>query len=221
MNIKRESINNSMKRKRNPATRPTKKQRLETLALVNRLQDEDEDERERRRVEDAKKAVDVAYGEGRKKIRRDYRTLRPERVLPERRLQLEQKLEFQETLKTDRMTDIDAETDARRKTLEEKRTSRSREQALDEKIEECMDIAEQEFSSASWQTIGKFRCASSRLTTTEMTKTQKNRYEEVLKELAQKGWRIQQRKANIKAVAPSQNDATAAATERSTERSTA
>lgn len=210
-----------MKRKRDPVPRPTKKQRLDTLALVNRLQDEDEDERERRRVQDAKKAVDVAYDEGRKKIRREFRTLRPERVLPERRLQLEQKLEFQETLKTDRMSDIDAETNARRKTLEEKRTSRSREQALDEKIEECMDIAEQEFSAASWQTIGKFRCASSRLAATEMTKTQKNRYEEVLKELAQKGWRIQQRKANIKAVAPSQNDATAAATERSTERTTA
>mgnify|MGYP001239698017 CR=1 FL=1 len=208
------------KRKRDPVPRPTKKQRLDTLALVNRLQDEDEDERERRRVEDAKKAVDVAYREGRKKIRREFRTLRPERVLPERRLQLEQKLEFQESLKTDRLADIDAETNARLKTLEEKRASRSREQALDEKIEECMDIAGQDFSSASWQTIGKFRCASSRLAESEMTKTQKNRYEEVLKELAEKGWRIQQRKANIKAAAPSKNDAAPTTNERSTGRTT-
>lgn len=211
-----------MKRKRSSSCRPTKKQRLETTALVNKLQYDDEDENELRRVEDAKKAVELAYQEGLKKIRKEFRTLKPERVLPERRLQLEQKIEYQNTLKTDRLADIDAESKVRVKTIQEKRAARSLEQELDEKIEECMDIAQasQDFSSVSWQMIGQFRCISSSLEKSEMTDRQRNRYELVLEELAEKGWRIQQRKANIKVSAPSQNDATPAAAERTTKRPT-
>lgn len=205
-------MNKSMKRRRDPAPRPTKKQRLETLALINRLQDEDEDEHERRRIEDAKKATELAYKEGRKKIRKEFRTLRPERVLPKRRLQLEQKLEFQNALKADRLADIDAEARVRATALAEKRAKRSREQDLDEKIEECVDISAQDFSTASWQTIGKFRCAAIRLANSDMSDAQHARYKRVLDEMAESGWRIQQRKVNIKADTPSQNDAAAATT---------
>jgi len=206
-----------MKRRAEPHARPSKKQRLDTTGLVNKLHDDDEDERERQRVDDAKQAVEVAYREGRRKIRKEFRTLRPDRVLPRRRLQLEQKLEFQETLKTDRLADINAESVARTKVLADKRARRAEMQAVDEKIEECGDIAAQEFSSASWQTIGKFRCCVARMAENDLSSTQRTRYAEVLKELRAKGWRVHQYKPDIKVEDATQNDAAATAAEQATE----
>lgn len=206
-----------MKRHADPPSRPSKKQRLDTMTLINKLQDDDEDEQERRRVEDAKQAVEMAYKEGRRKLRKEFRTLLPERVLPKRRLQLEQKLEFEETLKRDRLTDIEAESTARVETLHDKRAKRSEEQEVNEKIEECGDIASQEFSSASWQTIGKFRCCVARMAENDLTTTQRTRYAEVLQELKAKGWRVHQHKTDIKVDDAIQNDATATATEQATE----
>lgn len=203
-----------MKRKRSMASRPTKKQRLQTLALVNQLQDAEEDERERLRVLDAKKAVELAYEDGLGGIRREFRSLRPEHVLPERRLTLEQKLEFEDTLKTDRLAEIEAAATARAAARAETRAHRTSAQELDEQIEECLDMASQEFSSASWQMIGKFRCAATRLANSELSADQQSRYAAVLVEMAEKGWRVRQRKANIKVPRTQQHDAAAAPAQR-------
>lgn len=208
-----------MKRKASCAARPTKKQRVETRKLINKLQDDEEDENERRRVDDAKKAVEMAYEEGIKKIRKEFRTLRPENVLPERRLQLEQKLEYEETLKTDRMSEIDSESRARVKSITNSRLKRVKAQEVDEKIEECGDIATQEFSSASWQMIGKLKCCVARIADVDMSENQRTRYDEVLHELKQKGWRTYQNKNDIKASVDPKNDATAAPSKQATESS--
>ena len=55
---------------------------------------------------DAKKAVDLAYEEAKLKVKREFRTLNPERVLPARRLQLEQRLEYEESKRNDRLVQI-------------------------------------------------------------------------------------------------------------------
>lgn len=197
------------KRKSTPDNRPTKKQRIDTVALINQLQDEDEDCAIQQEELGATKAVDLSYKEAMHKIKKEFRTLKPERVLPMRRLQLEQRLEYEDSKRTDRLAEIKAKTDKKTSELTQKRAARQKRQELDEKIEECLDMPE--FSEASWKIIGKFRCTTSRLAEYEMSKQQKARFNNVLKELAGKGWRIKQRTKNIKADATKQNDATSSA----------
>lgn len=197
------------KRKRSSDNRPTKKQRLDTVALINQLQDEDEDCAIQQDKLGATKAVDLSYDEARHKIKREFRTLKPERVLPRRRLQLEQRLEYEDSKRTDRLAEIKAKTDEKTSELTQKRAVRQERQDLDEKIEECLDMPA--FSDAPWQIIGKFRCTARRLAECEMSEEQKDRFNDVLKELTEKGWRIKQPTQNIKAVATEQNDATSSA----------
>ena len=54
------------KRKRCSINRPTKKQRLDTVALINQLQDEDEDRVIQQEESGATKAVDLSYNEARR-----------------------------------------------------------------------------------------------------------------------------------------------------------
>ena len=49
------------KRKSTPDNRPTKKQRIDTVALINQLQDEDEDCAIQLEELGASKAVDLSY----------------------------------------------------------------------------------------------------------------------------------------------------------------
>lgn len=204
--------NTSMKRKHSVViSRPTKKQRVDSIELANRLQDEEEDERERLRVLDAQKAVELAYEDERKSIRREFRTLNPERVLPERRLALEQKLEFQDTLRADRLAEIEADTAARASACAQARENRSRTQEIDEKIEECLDIASEAFTNASWQSIGKFRCVSAFLARSDLSTDQKTQYDKVLKKMAENGWRVRKRKSDIKVSCTEKHDAAATA----------
>ena len=207
------------KRKRSSENRPTKKQRLDTVALINRLQDEDEDRAVQEEESGATKAVDLAYNEAMRKIKREFRTLKPERVLPKRRLQLEQRLEYEDSKRSDRLAEIKANTVKKTAELVQKRTARQERQELDEKIEECSDMPE--FSTASWQTIGKFRCTTRRLAECEMSKEQKDRFNDVLQELTERGWRTKQPTKNIKADTTKQNDATPSAAGRSSTRTTA
>jgi len=206
------------KRKRCSINRPTKKQRLDTVALINQLQDEDEDRVIQQEESGATKAVDLSYNEARRKIKREFRTLKPERVLPKRRLQLEQRLEYEDSKRTDRLAEIKAKADKKTAELAQKRAARQERQELDEKIEECLDMPE--FSSASWQTIGKFRCTTRRLAECEMSKEQKDRFNDVLKELAEKGWRTKQSTKDIKADVTKQNDAASSAAGGATPRTT-
>ena len=194
------------KRKRSSSTRPSKKQRLDTVALINQLQDEDEDRAIQLEESDATKAVDFAYQEARHEIKREFRTLKPEHVLPERRLQLEQRLEYEDSKRTDRISEIKANLGEKTLTLERKRVVRQERQELDEKIEECLDMPT--FTEATWQTIGKFRCTTKRLAEREMSEEQQARFNNVLKEMAEKGWRMKQTTNDIKAVTTIQNDAT-------------
>lgn len=200
------------KRKRCSINRPTKKQRLDTVALINQLQDEDEDRAIQQEESGATKAVDLSYNEARRKIKREFRTLKPERVLPKRRLQLEQRLEYEDSKRTDRLAEIKAKADKKTAELVQKRAARQERQELDEKIEECLDMPA--FSDAPWQIIGKFRCTTRRLAECEMSKEQKDRFNDVLEELSKKGWRIKQQTNNIKAQPQKQNDATSSATQR-------
>lgn len=206
------------KRKRCSDNRPTKKQRLDTVALINQLQDEDEDRAIQQEESGATKAVDLSYEEARRKIKREFRTLKPKRVLPKRRLQLEQRLEYEDSKRTDRLASITANTDKKTAEVENKRAVRQERQELDEKIEECLDMPE--FSAASWQTIGKFRCTTRRLAECNMSKEQKDRFNDVLKELAGKGWRTKQSTKDIKADGTKQNDATSSTAQRTTVRAT-
>ena len=189
------------KRKRSSSDKPTKKQRIDTVTLINQLQDDDEDRTIELEESDATKAVDLAYKEDRLQIKREFRTLNPERVLPKRRLQLEQRLEYEDTKRIDRLTEIQANTVNKTDKLTQKRAVRQERQELDEKIEECLDMPE--FSDASWQLIGKFRCTTRRLAEHEMSDEQKDRFNDVLKELAEKGWRTKQSTKDIKAATSS------------------
>jgi len=194
------------KRKRTPDNRPTKKQRLDTVALINQLQDEDEDRAIQLEESDATKAVELSYEEARRKIKREFRTLKPDRVLPKRRLQLEQRLEYEDSKRQDRITEIKTRMAEKGAALIDKRQTRQERQDLDEKIEECLDMPA--FSDAPWQTIGKFRCTTKRLAERKMSEEQKSRFQQVLSELTEKGWRIKQRTKNIKDGIVKQNDAT-------------
>ena len=181
-----------MKRSRSEPQRPAKKQRLETRELINKLQDDDEDTEETRRTSDAKKAIDIDYNESRKKIRREFKTLNPNRVLPERRVILEQKLEFQEGLKRDRLAEIEEESKKRKQEISKRREKRSEKQEIDEKIEDYGDIAQHHCDEVTWKSIGKFKCVSKRLENIQeqMSDDQRKRYNEVLKELIKNGWRV-------------------------------
>lgn len=185
------------KRKRSFSNRPSKKQRLDTVALINQLQDEDEDRAIQLEESDATKAVDVAYQESRHKIKREFKTLNPEHVLPERRLQLEQRLEYEDSKRTDRISEIKAKIGEKTSVLERKRVDRQKRQEIDEKIEECLDMPT--FTEATWQTIGKFKCTTKRLAEREMSEEQQVRFNNVLKEMAGKGWRMKQTTNDIKA----------------------
>ena len=192
--------------------RSTKKQRLDTVALINQMQDEDEDLAIQLGETDATKAIDLSYEESRRKIKREFRTLKPERVLPERRLQLEQRLEYEESKRKDRLCKIKARVAEQTETLAKKRLARQECQELDEKIEECLDLPA--FEDATWQTIGKFRCTTKRLAECVLSEEQKGRFSAVLKELAEKGWRTKQSSKDIKAESTKQNDATSSTTQR-------
>lgn len=200
------------KRKRSSENRPTKKQRLDTVALINNMQDTDEDRAIELEELDATKAVEFAYKEAMRRIKKEFRTLKPERVLPKRRLQLEQRLEYEESKKQDRIAQINARTREKTQEIEKKRQERRKRQELDEKIEECLDLPD--FENATWQTIGKFRCVTKRLAECDMSNCQEARFQQVLAELTSRGWRIKQQTKNIKAQPKKQNDATSSATRR-------
>ena len=198
-----------MKRKREQRSgRPTKQQRLDTVELINKLEDEEEDGVNRLQQSDAQKAVDLAYEEAKLKIKREFRTLNPERVLPERRLQLEQRLEYEESKRDDRLVKIRTNASTKTAELEDKRAKRHYHQEVDEKIEECLDMPD--FSDASWQTIGKFRCTTRRLSECEMSSIQRGRFNDVLQEMAEKGWRTKQQRKDIKDDSVKQNAASTA-----------
>jgi len=200
------------KRKRSSDNRPTKKQRLDTMALVNQLQDEDEDHAIQLEESDATKAVELSYEEAKRKIKREFRTLKPERVLPKRRLQLEQRLEYEDSKRQDRITGIKTRIAEKAAAFLDKRQTRQERQDLDEKIEECLDFPT--FQDATWKVIGKFRCTTKRLAEREMSEEQKDRFQQVLSELTEKGWCIKQQTKNIKDGTVKQNDATSAAAQR-------
>lgn len=183
-----------MKRKQpcSPKQRPTKQQRIDTVRLINRLQDDDEDHAAKMRHLDATKAVDLAYEETQSQIKREFRTLDPEKVVPARRLQLEQRLEYEESKRTDRLVEINTKAADSARHLHEQREERLARQDLDEKIEECSDLPD--FSDASWQLIGKFRCTTRRLVDCNMSQEQRVRFDTVLKELAKKGWQTKQQR---------------------------
>jgi len=200
-----------MKRKREQrSNRPTKQQRLDTVELINKLEDGDEDSVNRLQQSDAQKAVDLAYEEAKLKIKREFRTLNPERVLPERRLQLEQRLEYEESKRDDRLAKIRTNASTKTAELEDKRAKRHHRQEVDEQIEECLDMPE--FSDASWQTIGKFNCTTLRLSECEMSSIQRGRFNDVLQEMTEKGWRTKQQRKDIKDDSVKQNDASTTAT---------
>lgn len=179
-----------MKRKHETTPRPTKKQRTETQALINKLQDEDEDVTESITSGDAIKAVEMANEEVKNQIKREFKTLDPKSVAPERRILLEQKLEYAETLLTDRLREINNEADKRLHVLQERRSKRNNTQDVDEQIEECLDIGSQKCSECSWKIIGKMKCITTRLKATEMSEEQQVHYKTVLKEIIAKGWRL-------------------------------
>jgi len=178
-----------MKRKRSQVQRPTKKQRLDTQELVNCLQDEEEDLVTEATFNDSKVAVDFAYEDAKLAIEREFKTLDPTKV--SKMLAFEQKMEYEEGLHADRMRKINEEFTEKKAALLQKRTEREKTQTLDEKIEDCTDLALKTCSEATWQEIGKFRCVTKRLDSCqdEFSDVQRERYVQVLEEMSKKGWK--------------------------------
>jgi len=180
-----------MKRKRSQVQRPTKKQRLDTQELVNCLQDKEEDLVTEATFNDSKVAVDFAYEDAKLAIKREFKTLDPTKVVSSKMLAFEQKMEYEEGLYADRMRKINEEFTEKKAALLEKRTEREKTQTLDEKIEECTDLALKTCSEATWQEIGKFRCVTKRLDSCQddFSEVQRERYVHVLEEMSKKGWK--------------------------------
>lgn len=179
-----------MKRKGSSPKRPTKKQRVDTQDLINRLQDEEDDLVTEATFNDSKIAVEFAHEDARLAIKREFKTLNISKVATAKKLAFEQKIEYEKGLHTDRMRQINEEFTKKKAELDKRRCEREATQNVDEKIEECCDIAAQECSDATWQEIGKFKCVTKRLETQEMSSEQRARYKQVLEELSTKGWKI-------------------------------
>lgn len=180
-----------MKRKRSEVHRPTKKQRLDTQELVNSLRDEEEDLVTEATFNDSKVAVEFAYEDAKLAIKREFKTLDPTQVVSAKKLAFEQKMEYEEGLHADRMRKINEEFAEKKAKLDQKRTEREKVQSLDQKIEECADLVLKKCSEASWQEIGKFRCITTRLDSSqdEFSDVQRERYVQVLEEMSKNGWK--------------------------------
>lgn len=180
-----------MKRKREQVQRPTKKQRRDTQDLVNRLQDEEEDLVTETTFNDSKVAADFAYEDAKLAIKREFNTLDPTKVVSGKKLAFEQQMEYEEGLHADRMRKINEEFAEKKAVRLQKRANREKTQTLDEKIEECADLALKTCSEATWQEIGKFRCVTKRLDSCqhEFSELQRERYVQVLEEMSKKGWK--------------------------------
>lgn len=180
-----------MKRKRSEVQRPTKKQRLDTQELVNRLQDEEEDLITESTFSDSKVAVEFAYEDAKLAIKREFKTLDPTKVVYTKKLSFEQKMEYEEGLHADRMRKINDEFAEKKAAILKKRTERENTQTLNEKIDECADLALKPCSEATWQELGKFRCVTTRLDSLhdKFSEVQRERYVQVLEEMSKNGWK--------------------------------
>jgi len=179
-----------MKRKRPEVARPTKRQRLDTQELVNRLQDEEEDLVNETTFNDSKVAAEFAYEDGMQDIKHKFKTLDPEKIPDAQKLAFEQKMEYEKGLHADRMRKINEEFTQTKAEILKKRNEREQTQSVDQKIEECADLGLKSCSEATWQEIGKFRCITRRLDAAkdEFSDEQRERYTQVLEEMCKKGW---------------------------------
>jgi hypothetical protein len=179
-----------MKRKRQGVSSPTKRQRLDTQELVNRLQDEEEDLVNEATFNDSKFAAKFAHEDAKLAMKREYKTLDPSRVVQSKKLAFEQKLEYEKGLHADRLRKINEEFAEKKALHLKKRIERDNKQSLDQKIEECADLALKNCSEATWQEIGKFRCITRRLdaVTDGFSEDQRERYKQVLEDMSRKGW---------------------------------
>jgi hypothetical protein len=105
---------------------------------------------------------------------------------------IEQKLEYEETLRNDRLNKLDNEISTFEKHVSETYEQRQKIQNIDIIMQEFWHISEKKFETIDWQSIRKARYIRYKLEPMLllMTDNQKDKYDLLLKELTNKGFRI-------------------------------
>lgn len=163
-----------------------------SLRLINELQEADEIESMENRFKNEMATIEKLRSDELDKIKREFKTLEPEKLKGRAKLRLKQKLEFAEGLHNDRLSAHETSKHEEREQYDTMVIRRKKRRHIDSKLRECEEIAENPAKDSEWKTIGKNRHLQHMLKDLQkgMSDIQKETYKSLMEDLKKNGWKV-------------------------------
>ena len=160
--------------------------------LIESLHDKDTLDSALETFESERSAIEIAFEDIHETLRREFKTNDVDTLSERDRIRYEQKLEYETTLKEDRIKELETRIAAFKESHSKGVRVRKKRRRVTRDIATCESLSKLDCKACDWKLLGKARHLQKRLEEKRetMSEDQRQKYDAVLVELKQKGWRI-------------------------------